>query len=263
MPMQQQQMPVPGTQDGNWIWDGTQWVCGTCDGGGGFPFCPPPGFPPAGCPPWFSGMNSPPWYPGANAGVSFGTTAPLNPVRGHFWWNGISLALFDGAVWVDTSTGAIVPPNGSSGGSVAPLQQTQVTFAISAPTDFALSATPGSYAIVAFTATPQVDTESAWDPVTHKYRPTKPGLYQFYLRSWTSTQAGFSIAKNDPGTYSNLPTSDIAVAVGSQAAAGFMSINGIAQMNGTTDFVRCFGWNADAAFHNLGSNPVFSAVRLP
>ena len=63
--------PAPSPQDGNWLWDGTQWVCSPCndiDNGGQFPFCPPPGFPPPGCPPWFSGMNSPPWYPGANAG---------------------------------------------------------------------------------------------------------------------------------------------------------------------------------------------------
>jgi len=100
--------------DGNWIWDGQNWVCGSADGVPPFP-CPPPGFPPPGCPPWFSGANSPPWYPGANAGVSFGTTAPPNPVRGHFWWNGFALALFDGAVWVNTATGAIVPPTGGGG----------------------------------------------------------------------------------------------------------------------------------------------------
>jgi len=48
--------------------------------------------------------------------VSFGTTAPMNAVRGHFWWNGKVLAIFDGAAWVNTVTGVIVPPDGSGGG---------------------------------------------------------------------------------------------------------------------------------------------------
>ena len=111
-------VPAVGTQDGQWMWDGTQWVCVGCDGSTVPPFpCPPPGFPPAGCPPWFSGMNSPPWYPGANAGVSFGSTAPSNAVRGHFWWNGKVLAIFDGAVWVNTATGAIIDGGTNGGGN--------------------------------------------------------------------------------------------------------------------------------------------------
>ena len=45
-------------------------------------------------------------------GVSFGTTPPANPVRGHFWWNGVTLFLFDGAVWdpIGGSGGAVTPP---------------------------------------------------------------------------------------------------------------------------------------------------------
>ena len=89
--------PPPG-----WFWDGTRWVC--CDQP---PQCniPPWGpFPP----PWF-GPQQPPWYPGANGGITFSLTAPLNPIRGHFWWNGSVFALFDGAVWVSTTTGAIIP----------------------------------------------------------------------------------------------------------------------------------------------------------
>jgi len=112
----QGQLIAPGTQDGQWMWDGQNWICVGCDGSTVPPFpCPPPGFPPAGCPPWFSGMNSPPWYPGANAGVSFGLTAPANAVRGHFWWNGSALMIFDGAVWVNTATGVITNPDGTPG----------------------------------------------------------------------------------------------------------------------------------------------------
>lgn len=95
--------PLSGTTQGNWMWDGSNWVCNPIQPIPPFPGCPPPGFPPPGCPPWFSLPNSPPWYPGANAGVSFGNVAPTNVVRGHFWWDGSVLWMFDGANWVDTA----------------------------------------------------------------------------------------------------------------------------------------------------------------
>lgn len=95
--------PVVGSRQGDWVWDGSRWVC--CPDGDD---CPP-AFPPFG-PPVFSGpVGQPPWYPGANGGVSFGTVAPPNPVRGHFWWDGLTLWLFDGAAWVG------VGGSGSSG----------------------------------------------------------------------------------------------------------------------------------------------------
>jgi hypothetical protein len=86
--------PAVGTRDGNWVWNGSNWICNPDCGSDGQP-CPPFG------PPVFSGpVNQPPWYPGANGGVSFGATAPPNPVRGHMWWDGTSFWLFDGAAWV-------------------------------------------------------------------------------------------------------------------------------------------------------------------
>jgi len=78
-------------------------------------------------------MNSPPWYPGANAGVSFGTTAPLNPVRGHFWWNGAVLAMFDGAVWVSTVNGQIVSPSPGPGPTPTPTPVAPVIISTTAP----------------------------------------------------------------------------------------------------------------------------------
>ena len=113
MPRQQmmrpQQQAVPGQQ---WWGGGPPWWGGDCDpcddGGGQIPGCPP-GFPPPGCPPWWSGQNSPPWYPGANAGVSFGQTPPANPVRGHFFYDGATLWIFDGAAW-DTVGGPGAAP---------------------------------------------------------------------------------------------------------------------------------------------------------
>lgn len=102
--------PAPGTQDGNWIWDGQRWVC---DPECGLPLPPrPPGPPPFFPPP----QGQPPWYPGANGGVSFSGPGmpPPNPIRGAFWFDGTELWLFDGASWVGVG-GA----NASSGGAGA------------------------------------------------------------------------------------------------------------------------------------------------
>jgi hypothetical protein len=111
--------PAPGTRDGNWVWDGSNWVCDPdCDDGSGFP--------PFG-PPVFSGpTNQPPWYPGANGGVSFGAVAPPNPVRGHMWWNGTTFFLFDGAAWVPFGgavSGATTPPSTTAPANPQPGQQ--------------------------------------------------------------------------------------------------------------------------------------------
>ena len=108
--------PVPA--QGNWVWDGANWVCDTdCPPSPSPPPCPPFGtapFPPFG-PPVFSGpTQQPPWYPGANGGVSFGATFPANPVRGHLFWDGKTFWLFDGASWV-TISAAPGSPSGGSG----------------------------------------------------------------------------------------------------------------------------------------------------
>jgi hypothetical protein len=96
--------PAVGTRDGNWVWNGSNWICNPDCGTDGS--CPPFG------PPVFSGpVAQPPWYPGANGGVSFGATAPANPVRGHMWWDGSSMWLFDGAAWV------AIGGQGSGGGA--------------------------------------------------------------------------------------------------------------------------------------------------
>jgi hypothetical protein len=107
------------------IWDGSNW-CDCCpDMSPPPPPCPPPGWPPPGCPPWWSGMNSPPWYPGANAGVSFGTTPPPNPTRGHFWFDGVTLWIFDGAAWDSVSgpTTSTTPPTSTAPANPQPGQQ--------------------------------------------------------------------------------------------------------------------------------------------
>jgi hypothetical protein len=91
------QHPPAGERDGNWVWDGSRWICSPCDCDDQRPMPCPPG--PSGCPPWYDPPQAP-WYPGANGGVTFSTTQPNNPIRGHFWWNGVSLFMFDGAAWV-------------------------------------------------------------------------------------------------------------------------------------------------------------------
>lgn len=79
-------------RQGNWVWDGCRWVCE--------PDCDPRR------PPWLDPPQSP-WYPGANGGVSFGADPPRHPVRGHFWWDGRALRIFDGAVWESILSGPI------------------------------------------------------------------------------------------------------------------------------------------------------------
>jgi hypothetical protein len=105
-------MPAVGQRSGDWVWDGSNWVCNPDCGDDS-------SFPPFG-PPVFSGpTQQPPWYPGANGGVSFGAVAPPNPVRGHFWWNGTLLQLFDGAAWVTIGPTAGGTPGGG-GTNVGP-----------------------------------------------------------------------------------------------------------------------------------------------
>ena len=306
-------IPV-GTTQGNWVWDGSNWVCSPCgsDGSGGqFPFCPPPGFPPAGCPPWFSGMNSPPWYPGANAGVSFGNTAPMNAVRGHFWWNGLALMIFDGAVWVNTATGAIVPPDGSGGGgggsgqgtviisttapgnpvagmqwwdgtvlrvwdgtqwmivgpgaTAGPVPTTTNVFAITVPTG--LSIPTATWSPVPFSANPSVDTLLGYDPISHKYKPTKAGVYQFMIRCYdTQTAFGMMLMKNDTGTFTGsndnlLILQDIGAGV--SVIGGWLAGTAITVMNGTSDYVRMFAYSTGGVFNPIGGNPVFTAWLMP
>lgn len=87
----------------DWQWDGSKWVCSAP----GHRPIPPWG--PWG-PPWF-GPQEPPWYPGANGGVTFSRTEPKHPIRGHFWFNGTTLNLFDGAGWIEfTPTASGVTP---------------------------------------------------------------------------------------------------------------------------------------------------------
>jgi hypothetical protein len=264
MPMQQQQMLAPGTQDGNWVWNGSEWVCGSCDGSGGsFPGCLPPGFPPPGCPPWFSGMNSPPWYPGANAGVSFGTTAPLNPVRGHFWWDGVTLWLFDGAAFVAVGGTGTVP--GTAPGTVSATQQ---VFSLQQPTTLAVA--PATWVATPFTSTPNINSMGTWDATTFKWTPNKAGVYEVFCLGNYSLPAGGTeqqqVVKNDSGTLSGGAPSDIVCigAVNSAAAgSGYIQSSGIVTMNGTTDFLRHWSWVSVSPVQLMWTIPTWKIFKLP
>ena len=294
-----QMIPAPqtGVQQSNWMWDGQRWVCCPDDG---VPFpCPPPSFPPVGCPPWFPPpQGQPPWYPGANAGVSFSQTAPPNPTRGHFWWNGSVLSMWDGAVWVTiggaggggaTGAGTVIistsapgnPQVGSQwwdgsvlrmwdgvtwniigpGASPGPVPTTTLSFAITQPGYFTAPSTLAGWDVVAFTSTPQVDTTLGWDSVTKKFTAKKAGVWMFDASLYQAGEGGLAIVKNDPGTFGNGQNDNI-ISVVTNSGGGYMDLSGMVIMNGTTDFIRLFGYSTAAQFWGA-STPALSGWIMP
>lgn len=292
--------PQPSQQD--WVWDGVSWsppACGPapCPPPVSPPFpCPPPGFP-TPCPPWFPPpAGQAPWYPGANGGVSFSATPPVNPIRGNFWWDGVMLHLFDGAAWVvigptsgaggsggSSFVGTSPPPNPASGttwwnGTIFQVWDgttwklvgpptvgagtTLQTFAITQPTPVTVGTTSSAWTAVPLNTTPAIDTQAAWNGSSLRLTPNKAGYYQFQARGInTGTAAGIAVVKNDPGTFTSL-SSDITVAIATTSATGWISLSGIAQMNGTTDYVRLWGYETTGHLPNAGSNPVLAAFEL-
>jgi hypothetical protein len=294
--------PAPGTQDGNWVWDGSEWVCNPdCGYGGGVPApCPPFG------PPVFSGpAGQPPWYPGANGGVSFGAAAPPNPVRGHLWWDGTTFWLFDGAAWVavsapppgapgtDTDVASYVqltaPPSPNKGDfwfdtvqqhvwdgsawrtigpgmTAGPVPTTTKVFQLSPSADVPLTGAAGGIIIVPFTATPSIDVNSGWNPTTHQFLPNKAGQYLFTCFQTIPVGVSYSghfLVLNDNGTAGGGPQ----VCTDSFATTGTVIVSlqstGIIHLNGTTDFVRLWAESSDNIFHIVPSQPAISAWLLP
>jgi hypothetical protein len=162
-------MPTVGQRDGNWMWDGTNWVCSPdCGSDAG---CPPFG------PPVFSGpVSQPPWYPGANGGVSFGTVAPPNPVRGHLWWDGKVFWLFDGAAWVPFGGTQTAPSMGVTDGSNAPAGQ--VGEYLIGQTTMAYAAYPAE---TTQALTPLTLPAGDWDIAVSMLASTYVGGMEFYL----------------------------------------------------------------------------------
>jgi hypothetical protein len=233
--------------------------------------CPPP-FPP--CPPPVFSPPTPPWYPGANAGVSFGTQFPPNPCRGHFLWDGSILWMWDGVAWQKIGP---VPPI-ASGIPEAPIDgniygrenaawvkvtaQATFEFAMVQPTAVTVGVDANHWTAIPFTSTPSTDLLGGWNPATLRYTPNVAGLYSFSARGrQIGTAAGIAVVKNDPGTYTSL-SSDITVCIASSSGTGWIQCSGYAQMNGTTDYVRMWGYETTGSFPNSGSNVVFSGVKF-
>lgn len=295
-----QSMP-PSAQQQDWFWNGTNWVCG-CDGLNPAPTpppCPPPGWP-TPCPPWFPPpAGQAPWYPGANGGVSFSATPPANPIRGNFWWDGTMLHLFDGAAWVNIGPGASGSP-GSGGGAFVgtsppsnPAQgalwwngfimqvwngtawvqvsgSTSQVFRIGNPANLSIATT--GWTIVPFTAVPSIDTESAWKAGTNQFMPTIPGYYLFIVRQLGQTGSGggafgATLLKNDNGSFTNDTTQTVVTIADISLTgthSGWFTSAGVAQMNGTTDFVRLFAYSTGVGiFYGTGSWPVIEGYRMP
>lgn len=277
----------PSPQQQDWAWDGAQW-CPPCDGRPMPPPCPPPGFP-TPCPPWFPPpVGQAPWYPGANGGVSFSSSPPANPIRGNFWWDGGVLHLFDGAAWVDIGPGAAGgggsfvganPPanpatgttwwngtifqvwDGSTWKAVGP--SGGITFAMTQPT--ALTVAASAWTILPYSSSPLVDTQSGWDPATRRYTPKVAGNYLVEIRAISpgGGNTAVAIVKNDSGAFTGFSSSDIVIGVVNENISNsWMTAIGVAAMNGTTDFIRVWGFAFGGSFPPAGSSPVFSAVML-
>jgi hypothetical protein len=242
--------PLAGQQ--GWTWDGAEWVWDpTVPPVSPYP---PPGWPPPGFPPWYGGANSPPWYPGANAGVSFGLTAPQNPVRGHLWWDGTNFWLFDGAAWVNTA--------GTAGAPGA--NTTTQTFSLTSG-NVALGAST-TWEIIPITAAPTIDLQNAWNASTHKVTPTKPGWYTVLTRAYFGagqTLAQMACFKNDSGTFNT----GVAVTIAADAnpvagMASYLFGNNLTHMNGSTDFLRLWGYTNDGTLYSSGL-PMIDLFLMP
>jgi hypothetical protein len=258
-------------------WDDDGW------GGGGCAPCPPAPCPPQACtaqpcppvacppcpPPWF-GPPRPPWYPGASGGVSFGTTPPQFPIRGHFWWDGATLHMWDGVEWetIGPASGADAPVDGKVYGrqnaAWVQVPTSTMVFAITQPATINIGV--NIWAIVPNSATPQFDTQSGWNSSTHQFTAKVPGLYLFNIREYSLVGTGGTVAielyKNDAGTFGTgmlVAVQSISAAAGS---ASYMSATGLVQMNGTTDFVRLWGYTSSGNLNGAGGSPVMSATLL-
>lgn len=285
---------VPSQQD--WVWDGANWTWdGNCPAP---PPCPPP-CPPVGwpqpCPPFYPPpSNQAPWYPGANGGVSFSQTAPVNPIRGNFWWDGTMLHLFDGAVWVNIGPGAgsasgltvvgSAPPsnpavgqewwNGTAlqvwdgvawravGAGISQCLQMGNPASLTIPTN--------AWTVIPFTTTPAIDTASGWNVTNQQYKPNLPGFYLFFIRAWMASgtaggQYGVALAKNDPGTFTNSTSVEtISIITEPTSTVGtWMTIGGVSHLNGTSDYVRLWGYSTPGTIYGTGTIPFMNAYLMP
>lgn len=192
---------------------------------------------------------------GGTGMVIISGTAPVSPSPGTEWWNGTQLQLWDGSLW------KLVGPGGGS------VTTTTAVLAVAQPTPAAIGT--NAWTIVPFNTTPQVDTMAGFDGVTMKYKPTKSGVYSFNIRGYstaTSGAIGIALSKNDSGSFGAVSDNALALATisSASASAAWMSASAFTTMNGTTDFVRMFGFSSTGgSVYGSGGNPMFMAWALP
>lgn len=241
-----QMMPPPavGTRSGTWVWNGTQWCCDPDD----VPSPCPPSFP---CGPFFPPpAGQPPWFPGANGGVTFSPTAPPNAMPGHFWWDGTTLHMFDGAQWVVVGGGAT----------------TINTFALHQSSDLTIPV--NTWSIVPWLGSPTIDTQGAWSTVNRALTPTKAGIYNFMARvnesAVTAGALGVVILKNDPGIYTSAVPVVAGMVIGSATqVSGLIAADGMVQMNGTSDYVRVWAFSTSGTLLYPGPVAGLEAFLMP
>lgn len=288
---------TPSVQ-GGWLWNGSQWICPTDP-------CPP--FSPPFCPPFFPPppfipppAGQPPWFPGANGGVTFSSTPPPNPVRGHFWWDGTSLHMFDGAAWVIISTGGTgtsltgagitvitssAPPSPQLGslwwdgtslrvwdgttfklvGPVGTPGSVSTTTEVLRLVDMSTLTVPATtWSIVPFDATPIIDTQHGWNFTTRQFKPSIHAMYMFSCQCnlTTDTPAGILLAKNDTGTLDPTTADIVAENMIVGAAGDVVTAFGLSDLNGTTDFVRLWVFSNDGNIYPFPT-PTIECWQLP
>lgn len=240
--------------DGNalLVWDGVKWdvAGGSTTTGSTPPSNPQPGQQ------WFNGStlfiwDGNAWVPTSQTQTFIQPTAPPSPQPGDQWWDGTQMRIWDGHAWELVGPGATVGPVPTSTITFAIIQATNVTTA------------PSAFAVVPFSSTPQVDTQNAYDPITHRVTPKVAGMYLVEARMLAgSTINGVAIVKNDTGTFTGI-SSDIVPAISfDSSGGGWVSCTGFVQMNGTTDFLRLWSYNNSGIFA-AGGNPCFSCLLMP
>ena len=190
---------------------------------------------------------------GASDVAIISPTAPPSPTTGTEWWDGTTMWVWNGTIWQSVSAGA-----------------TSLDFAVTQSTVVTALGNAFSWAIVPLVDQPQIDTLHGYDPITHKFTPKRPGYYAFSVRGIPAFGAGgaggIAILKNDDGIFDGAAGSDIIIAISQTVSGSYssQSVVGFAQMNGTTDYVRYWGYCTPAPgnFNAMGSNPVFTALHL-
>lgn len=172
-------------------------------------------------------------------------TPPPSPTNGQQWWDGTTMWIWNSTAWQAVGAGA-----------------TALAFAMAQQSDITIP--PSAYTIVPFSASPQIDTGPGWDPVTYKYTPKKAGYYAFSIRGAPGPSGAIALLKNDDGVFTNtVGSAEIVVTLAAATAFSWLSASGFAQMNGTTDYVRYWGYlSATGVLHATGGSPNFSAIHL-